>query len=120
MKLEHFNITGPIELLEEVRAFYVDALGLQEGFRPSVSTRGYWLYIGDQAVVHLNENPARNRPPEENFLDHIAFACDNLEEIKTRLERLHIPHKVNHYAAVNFTQIFLHDPAGTGIELNFR
>ena len=118
MKLEHFNITGPIELLEDVRKFYVDTLGLREGFRPAVPTRGYWLYIGDEAVVHLNENPERSRPNTPNLLDHIAFGCEDLDGMQKRLEHLGIQHHVRSHPGI--TQIFLHDPAGTMIELNFR
>ena len=31
MRLEHFNISGPMDLLEEVRDFYVHVVGLREG-----------------------------------------------------------------------------------------
>jgi catechol 2,3-dioxygenase-like lactoylglutathione lyase family enzyme len=118
MKLEHFNITGPIELLDAVRAFYIEALGLRDGFRPAVPTRGYWLYIGDDAVVHLNENPERQRPNSPNSLDHIAFGCEDFDGMQQRLERLGIQHHVHRHPGIS--QIFVQDPAGTMIELNFR
>jgi catechol-2,3-dioxygenase len=120
MRLEHFNISGSIELLEAVRQFYVEVLGLTEGFRPAVPTRGYWLYSGADAVVHLNESSARQAPPAGNYLDHIAFACDDVATMEQRLQQGRIEYSINRYPSVNLTQIFLHDPAGTGIELNFR
>jgi catechol-2,3-dioxygenase len=120
MRLEHFNISGPIELLETVRTFYIEVLGLTDGFRPAVPTRGYWLYSGGDAVVHLNESADRQPPPRANFLDHIAFACDDVAALEKRLQAQRIEYSINRYPAVNLTQIFLHDPAGTGIELNFR
>ncbi len=120
MKLEHFNISGPIELLEEAKRFYVDALGLTEGPRPEVPTRGYWLYSDDVPIVHLNEQPQRTLPELSGYLDHIALACSDVDDMVSRLERMHIAHTVNRYPAVNLTQIFLRDPAGTGVELNFR
>jgi len=120
MRLEHFNIAGSIELLETVRKFYVEVLGLADGFRPAVPTRGYWLYSGSDAVVHLNESSDRQPPPRANYLDHIAFACDDVSAVEQRLKTHHIEYTINRYPAVNLTQIFLHDPAGTGIELNFR
>lgn len=120
MHIEHINITGPWELLEAVKTFYVEALGLHEGFRPPVSSRGYWLYSDDVPVVHLNEQEGRSAPPPANYFDHVAFACSDLEAVIARLEHCNVEHRVHHYPEVNFTQIFLRDPAGTGIELNFR
>ena len=120
MRLEHFNISGPIELLEIVRRFYVEVLDLSDGFRPAVPTRGYWLYSGADAVVHLNESANRQQPPIANYLDHIAFACDDVPATERRLQEHGIEYSINCYPAVNLTQIFLRDPAGTGIELNFR
>jgi catechol-2,3-dioxygenase len=120
MRLEHFNISGPIELLETVRRFYIDVLGLSDGFRPQVPTRGYWLYSGSDAIVHLNESADRQLPPPANYLDHIALACDDVSNMEQRLQQYRIEYSLNRYPAVNLTQIFLRDPAGTGIELNFR
>ncbi|HSB96228.1 MAG TPA: VOC family protein [Spongiibacteraceae bacterium] len=120
MRLEHFNISGSIELLETVRTFYIEVLGLADGPRPAVPTRGYWLYSGSDAVVHLNESSDRQAPPRATYLDHIAFACDDVTAMERRLQAHSIEYSINRYPAVNLTQIFLHDPAGTGIELNFR
>lgn len=118
MQLDHFNITGPMELLEAVKSFYTDVLGLRVGPRPDVPVRGYWLYAGDQAIVHLAEGEAV--VPGDGYLDHIAFASDDLAGVQDRLARYGVQHSVHCYDAVNFTQIFLRDPAGIGVELNFR
>lgn len=120
MQLEHFNISAPFELLERVRDFYVNALGLREGARPAVPVRGFWLYDGDQALVHLAENNTTVPAPPAHYLDHIAFACTDLPALEQRLRAHAVDYTVQRYPAVNLTQVFLHDPAGTGIELNFR
>ena len=49
--LNHFLVLA--EDLEATRDFYAEILGLQVGERPPFSFPGYWLYLGDQAVVHL-------------------------------------------------------------------
>lgn len=118
MRLDHFNITGPMELLEEVRAFYTEVLGLTVGPRPQVPVRGYWLYAGDQAILHLAEGEAV--AAKGGYLDHIAFACDDLAGLQARLASRNLPHTVNCFDAVKFTQVFLRDPAGIGVELNFH
>jgi catechol 2,3-dioxygenase-like lactoylglutathione lyase family enzyme len=120
MKIEHFNITGPIELLERVRTFYLDVLGLQDGFRPPVPTRGYWLYSGEQALVHLNEGPERAALPELCNLDHIALGCTDLDAMLTRLTRHGIEHAAHHFTDAGMTLVFVRDPAGIMLELNFR
>ncbi|MDT5271647.1 MAG: hypothetical protein QOH49_3833 [Acidobacteriota bacterium] len=51
--LNHFNITAPRELLEGVRDFYVEVLGLVVGERPAFMRDGFWLYAGRESLVHL-------------------------------------------------------------------
>ena len=43
LAFNHFNLRAPKPLLEEVRTFYVDVVGLAEGFRPAVP--GPWLLV---------------------------------------------------------------------------
>jgi catechol-2,3-dioxygenase len=119
MRLDHFNITGPMAVLEQAKAFYTDILGLTVGPRPEVPVRGYWLYAGDRAIVHLAEGEPATAVTGA-YLDHIAFACDDLPGLQARLAEQSVPHRVQCFEAVNFTQIFLHDPVGIGVELNFH
>jgi hypothetical protein len=39
MKLDHINICGPLDLLEQLRVFYCHLLDLRDGFRPRVEMR---------------------------------------------------------------------------------
>ena len=52
--LNHFLVAA--KDLEATRTFYVDVLGLEEGFRPPFDFRGHWIYLGDRAVVHLADH----------------------------------------------------------------
>jgi len=119
MRLEHYNICGPMPFLEEVRDFYVKVMGLTNGPRPETPVRGFWLYTGSRPVVHLAEDDAKAMPVTPPHLDHIAFSCDDFEEVRRRLEREDLSHKVNLIPAAGLTQIFLRDPAGIRLELNF-
>jgi len=54
MQIDHINIKAPPALLEEVRDFYCEVLGLQEGARPEFASKGYWLYSAAGPIVHLS------------------------------------------------------------------
>ena len=73
--LAHVNIRAPQALIEDVRAFYRDVIGLREGPRPPFRSRGYWLYAGGRDVLHLTVDPGAERASGDGWLDHVAFAA---------------------------------------------
>lgn len=119
--LNHFNITAPYKLLEKVRDFYVDVLGLTEGERPNFSRKGFWLYAGEMPIVHLtacDESDVQGETGSlHSFLDHVAFSCRGLRGMLEHLQRLNIPYRIVEKPAQ--VQVFLRDPAGVGVELTF-
>lgn len=121
--LNHFNITAPSELLEKVRDFYVEALGLRVGERPGFRRKGFWLYAGENPIVHLtaDDGEAMRAGAEsaQCFLDHIAFSCEGLTGLLERLKRLDIPYRVSEVTSLGQVQVFVRDPARVGVELNF-
>lgn len=121
--LSHFNITAPDALLEKVRDFYVEVIGLAVGERPGFRRRGFWLYAGQEPLVHLtacDENDARaSGESTPGFFDHIAFSCQGLAGIIERLTGLNIPFEIVEIASLGQMQVFVRDPAGVGVELNF-
>ena len=121
--LDHINLRVPTNLLEPVRSFYVDMIGLQEGFRPPMGSgsHGYWLYAGDAAVVHLSSGNANSSISEGNgYFSHVAFACTELETTRARLDQAQVPHRIAVLDDGAQVQIFVVDPAGITVELNFR
>ncbi|HEY6187470.1 MAG TPA: VOC family protein [Pyrinomonadaceae bacterium] len=121
--LNHFNITAPPELLEKVRDFYVEVLGLAVGDRPDFRRKGFWLYAGREPIVHLtaceNGDARAEGKAGTSFLDHVAFSCKGLSGLIERLKRLNIPYEVSEVASLGQVQVFLYDPARVGVELNF-
>ncbi len=121
--LHHFNITVPYELLEKVRDFYVEVLGLAVGERPSFTRKGFWLYAGDEPLVHLTACDAEDSRAAgvaaPGFFDHIAFSCKGLSEVIERLKRFDISYEVDEVAPLKQVQLFVRDPSGVGVELNF-
>lgn len=121
--LNHFNITAPYELLERVRDFYIEVLGLALGERPDFRRKGFWLYAGEEPLVHLTAcDPSDVRSLGESgrhFFDHIAFSCKGLSGVIERLKQSGIPYEVIEIASLKQWQVFVRDPAGVGVELNF-
>ena len=52
-KLEHYLVLT--DNIDATRDFYVEALGMQVGFRPPLGFPGHWVYIGDTPVIHIAE-----------------------------------------------------------------
>ncbi|MBN8888972.1 MAG: hypothetical protein ABS99_07580 [Acetobacteraceae bacterium SCN 69-10] len=121
--LNHYTIR-PADL-EATRGFYAEVLGLPVGYRPPLGFPGYWLYCGEVPTVHLigpREGeaglPERVRQPTGLF-DHIAFSCTGLAEMKQRLAARGVAYTERVIPRDRQTQLFLYDPDGIAVELNF-
>jgi hypothetical protein len=62
MRIDQFNISAPMSLLDSVRGFYCFALQLEDGARPDFERPGYWLYGDGKPIVHLIESHEHCRP----------------------------------------------------------
>jgi catechol 2,3-dioxygenase-like lactoylglutathione lyase family enzyme len=119
--LSHFNVRAPEEMLERVRDFYAGVLGLSVGHRPGFRSKGFWLYAGAEPIVHLSASDAADVPDAgaRGAFDHVAFDCEGLREFVERLEHAGVEYEVDEVASLGQVQLFLRDPAGVGVELNF-
>lgn len=117
--LQHINIRCAD--VRRSRDFYVDIMGLSEGPRPPFASSGYWLYTGAEPVVHLVQKPADEpvRGPGTGDLDHIAFAGHGLEAFKALLSSSGLPFREAVVPRDGTIQIFVRDPDGVQLELNF-
>jgi glyoxylase I family protein len=115
--LHHFNIHAPQAELAGIRDFYVEVLGLVEGFRPPFAGFGYWLYAGDQPVVHLSADEAAG--VDRGPIDHVAFVCTDLDAMRGKLDSLGIQYSLSEVPGQGIRQVFFPDPLGNGIELSF-
>lgn len=118
MKLDHYTIKGPMDLLRKVRTFYCDVLDFEEGFRPRLGVDGFWLYRDGIAVLHLVEGVVEADPAADVFMDHVAFRSDDLESIRGRLDAAGVEYRVTGISDIDLKQIFFTDPAGVKIEIN--
>ena len=121
----------PIEVLQHVnircadaqasRDFYVDAIGLTEGYRPPFNFPGHWLYLGDVAVIHLVQKPAgeSRRGPGSGAIDHVAFGGSALDGMRARLAARGLAFGEKIVPRDGIIQLFVRDPEGVKLELNF-
>jgi catechol-2,3-dioxygenase len=116
----HYNLRAPRQLLDTLRDFYCDVVGLRQGERPAFRSFGYWLYAGKQDVLHLSEcSTDENRASHTaTTFDHAAFTCDNAAEMEVRLNQLQVAFQTRIVEQTATLQIFFKDPAGNGVELN--
>ena len=121
--LNHYTIK-PVDL-ETTKDFYVNVLGLEVGYRPPLAFPGYWLYCSGQPTVHLigpraaDEGKPPRRAAETGLLDHIAFSCTGLKAMRDRLRKHDVKHEERVIPRDRQTQIFLYDPDGVAVELNY-
>ena len=118
-KLDHVNVRT--ENLEAMVDWYVNVLGMHSGDRPNFPFPGAWMYVGDQATVHLIgvEKDAGAGSEGNLKLEHFAFAANGLKEFEKRLvtadetfERRDVPGGV-------ITQFNIWDPDGNHIHIDF-
>lgn len=119
-KIGHYNLRGPRALMEAVKSFYCEVLGFNVGFRPDFGVDGEWLYIGDAPLLHLSvDEKTEMDSTHTGSLHHIALDCEGLVACKSMLKEKEIPYHVGLVPELGMTQLFIVDPAGLRIELNF-
>ncbi|MBV8605356.1 MAG: diguanylate cyclase [Pelomonas sp.] len=119
--LAHVNLRAPRALLDALRDFYVDVVGLAPGPRPPFASFGYWLYAGGRDVLHLSEARAgeERAPGRSPTYDHLALACDDLAGTEAQLRARGLAYRRAAVPLTGQVQLFFADPAGNGVELNF-
>ena len=114
--MNHFTVLTSD--LEASKAFYIDLLGLEDGFRPDLGFPGAWLYTGGQAVLHIVAG--RGLPPNpRGVIDHMAFSARDLRGIAARLTERDIKYDLRRLPTTGSWQLFCLDPSGARVELDF-
>lgn len=118
--VEHVTIRVRPGAVADVRAFYEGVLGLQAGHRP-LRFPGAWLYLGDQALVHIAGNLEDDEAPAPagGGFDHIAFRTRGLAGAKARLDAAGVAWREVWRPELGILQLVLQDPAGVKVELAF-
>jgi catechol 2,3-dioxygenase-like lactoylglutathione lyase family enzyme len=128
--LEHFLIQTAD--MEATRDFYTRVLGFRVGPAPDFRFPVIWLYLGERDVIHVTEGGANVSENRRRYLgqqssdthgsgviDHVAFRCTGLKETLEHLNRLGVTCTKRMVDDQGLFQVFLLDPNGIKVELNF-
>jgi catechol 2,3-dioxygenase-like lactoylglutathione lyase family enzyme len=125
--LDHVNIQT--EKLGETVAFYRDVLELRAGDPPPPLDPALvqWMFDPEgRAIFHLSMPGALvgtrmiNKGDDTGAVHHIALSCKGHDVMIDRLDRLGLDHEENHVVAIDLKQIFVRDPNGVLLELNYH
>jgi catechol 2,3-dioxygenase-like lactoylglutathione lyase family enzyme len=120
MRLNHINIRGPRDLLKKEQEFFCSILGLEVGYRPDFSNNGYWLYSGNQPIVHLTESELHFKNDKQGYFDHVALQSTKITKLIERLKKKEIDHSNVYIEETKVSQVFFKSPSGVGIEVGFE
>jgi catechol 2,3-dioxygenase-like lactoylglutathione lyase family enzyme len=137
--LEHYNLRTT-KFAETVK-FYDDALDMKARRAPMAPAHfpATWIY-DDSGVAAIHLTPVDPADPEKSYakisryrggepdaafegsgaIDHVAFECEEYDAIKSRLQSMKLDFVENAFPSANLRQIFVKDPNGVTLELNFR
>jgi catechol 2,3-dioxygenase-like lactoylglutathione lyase family enzyme len=124
--LDHVNIATAD--LDRSEAFYRELLDLESRAAPPPMTHANARWMCDRAgraILHLNSLDYHRHfdrdmsPGPTGALHHVALRCTGHGETLARIERMGLDYRLNEVAAIGLRQIFVHDPDGVLLELNF-
>lgn len=122
-RIDHINLRTP--LLEETAVFYERLLGLKRGRPANLDpARNAWLYDEEgHPIVHVNlPEPGEEvlRGDDSGRLHHVALDCAGHDETVARLAEMGVSHQSNFIEEIGLRQLFVLDPNGVRLELNFH
>src|SRR4051794_2143911 len=136
LTLSHYSIRTTD--LDATRHFYESVLGLTVGPRPDFPFPGLWMYRGDHsdmgnAAVHVIGLDRNDPEGLKKYLgdrdlqslqgsgavDHVAFFAEGLPKMLAHLRGLGITPRQRTVPSLGLHQLFLDDPNGVVVELNF-
>lgn len=127
--LDHFFVRA--NDLEATKAWYCDVLGFEEMPRPAFPFPGYWLGVNGAVQVHMGPHAAEferyyvgttatSATDHAGTIDHIALIAQDPSSMAARFAELGVQAEHRWIPSFGIAQLFVRDPNGVMIELNFH
>jgi catechol 2,3-dioxygenase-like lactoylglutathione lyase family enzyme len=128
-ELDHYFVR--VSDLDRSKRFYCDVLGFEVLPRPDLPFPGYWLGVGGRVQVHMGPHGIENSAlyylgsradsatDNSGVVDHIAFLAADPQSVEDRLQAMGVTARKRYLPASCLFQMFVQDPDGITIELNF-
>jgi catechol 2,3-dioxygenase-like lactoylglutathione lyase family enzyme len=129
--IEHFLVAA--DNIDATRDWYARVLGLQSGPHPDFGFPVHWMYSGGVDLVHIGPSAAKAGEIQKKYLgrtsqdagtgtgaiDHIAFRATGLRGMLEHLKKEKISFTQRRANGQALFQMFLYDPNGIKVELNY-
>ena len=130
-RIEHFLVAA--DDIDATRDWYASVLGMQSGPHPDFGFPVHWMYVGDVDIVHIGPSAKSADEIQQQYLgrtsrdagsgtgaiDHIAFRATGLRGMLQHLKRKKISFTQRRANGQALFQLFLYDPNGIKVELNY-
>jgi len=129
--IEHILVVA--DDIDATRDWYARVLGMQSGPHPDFGFPVHWMYIDGVDIVHIGPSAKQAGDIQKKYLgrtsqqseagtgalDHIAFRATGLRAMLEHLKREKIAFTQRRANGQALFQLFLYDPNGVKIELNY-
>lgn len=129
--IEHFLVAA--DDIDATRDWYARVLGLRPGPHPDFGFPVHWMYSGGVDLVHVGPSAAKAGEIQKKYLgrasqdagagtgaiDHIAFRATGLRGMLEHLKKEKIAFTQRRANGQALFQMFLYDPNGIKVELNY-
>jgi catechol 2,3-dioxygenase-like lactoylglutathione lyase family enzyme len=111
--------------LDKTIKFYKDVLGMKSAARPELGFDGAWLDI-NKTMFHLVDHfppehldPWHKRAQAKSIFDHIAIKANGFDAMKAKFIEQGVDWRQLNLSSAGLWQLFVLDPNGIIVELNF-
>jgi len=130
--IEHFLVAS--DDIDATRDWYARVLELKPGPHPDFGFPVHWMYAGKVPVVHIGPSAKQAGENQKKYLgrtsqdtgtgtgaiDHIAFRATGLKRMLEHLRRERIAFSQRRANGEALFQLFVFDPNGVKVELNYE
>jgi len=129
--IEHFLVAA--DDIDATRDWYARVLGMKTGPHPDFGFPVHWMYVNGVDIVHIGPSAKNAGDIQKKYLgrvsqksaegtgalDHIAFRATGLRGMLEHLKREKVSFTQRRANGQALFQLFLLDPNGIKIELNY-